>query len=54
MTRRLVLLGIVVLLALGVGVGVWAATSGDGCSTTTYKVEDTNRPNVMTYHETTC
>lgn len=52
--RVLVLLTLVVLLALGVGVGVWAATSDGGCTTTTFKAEDTNRPNVMTYHKTDC
>ena len=55
MRRRFVLLALVVLLALGIGAGVWAATSGGGgCTTTTYKTEDPERPNVMTYHETNC
>ena len=54
MRKSVVLLTLVVLLALGIGVGVWAATSDDGCTQTTYKTEDTNTPKVMTYHKSDC
>jgi hypothetical protein len=57
-TRRLVVLAIVALLALALGVAVWASSregsSPAACPDSTVTVEDTQRPNLMTYHGRYC
>ena len=61
MRRRLLVLAIVALLALGVAVAVLAARPDRGdegdqaaCARTTFMVEDPTGPKVMTYHGDVC
>ncbi|HEU0337507.1 MAG TPA: hypothetical protein VFR43_13175 [Gaiellaceae bacterium] len=58
MTRRLVVLAAVALLALGLGVAVWASSregsAPSACPDATVTLEDTQRPNLMTYHGRYC
>ena len=60
MRRRVIVLAVVVALALGVAVAVWAAggmsnggTSADDCAKT-ITVQDTASPRMMEYHRTNC
>lgn len=58
MTRRLVALAAVALLALALGVAVWASSregsAPTACPDSTVTVEDTQRPNLMAYHGRYC
>jgi hypothetical protein len=58
--RRLIVLAVVVLLALGVAVAVWAVggmsdsgASADDCAKT-ITIQDTASPRMMEYHRTNC
>ena len=59
MSRRLIVLATVVLLALGVAVAVLAARPDSAreptaCTRSTFFVEDPTGPKVMTYHGDVC
>ncbi len=58
MRRRLVVLGVALLLVIGVAVAVWAGSgSGSGKAETcrkTITVQDTESPRMMEYHRTSC
>jgi hypothetical protein len=58
-SRRLLAIAAVVLVALGGGVGVWASRGGDGraeptCTRTTFNVPDPTTGKVMSYNERVC
>ena len=57
MLKRLVVLAAAAVLATGVGIGVWAASSGasetDDCAKT-ITVEDTATPRLMEYRRDDC
>ena len=59
MSRRLLAIAAVALVALGAAVGVWASRGGDGraeptCTRTTFAVPDPMTGKVMTYHKRVC